>query len=71
MDMFSLVAKMSTVRALLTLAKSNDWFLHQMDVNNAFFHGDLSEEIFMNPPKGYDVLKGKVLRFTKSLYGFK
>lgn len=49
-DIFSTVAKIVSVRCLLSIAIQFNWLLYQMDVTNAFLQGNLDEEIFMVLP---------------------
>lgn len=49
-DTFSLVIRSATVQIILTPATSSGWRLHQLDVKNAFLHGRLYEEVYMEQP---------------------
>lgn len=49
-ETFSPVAKLASVKLVLGLASCFGWTLTQMDVTNAFLHGDLDEKIFMSLP---------------------
>jgi hypothetical protein len=72
-DTFSPNAKIVSVRCLLALAAACGWTLHQLDVYNAFLHGDLSEEIYMSPPPGL-LRQGEeqlMCHLYKFLYGLK
>ena len=51
---------MNTIRVLLSLA-----------INLGFLHGDLLEEVYMNPPLGFTPKEGKVCGLKKALYRLK
>ncbi|KAL0345429.1 UNVERIFIED_CONTAM: Retrovirus-related Pol polyprotein from transposon RE1 [Sesamum radiatum] len=59
-DRFSLFAKAVTIRILLAVASIFGWPVHQVDINIAFFHGFLGEDIYMVAPEGSSILFGKV-----------
>jgi hypothetical protein len=72
-DTYSPVARLTTIRVLLSLAPSYGLLIHQMDVKTAFLNGELDEEIYMDQPDGFVVngQEGKVCKLLKSLYGLK
>ena len=72
-ETFSPVIKITTVRLLLSLTVTKNWYIHQMDVSNAFLHGNLIETIFMSQPLGFQdkIFPSYVCQIHISLYGLK
>lgn len=72
-ETFSPVVKSTTIQIILSIVSSKNWTLRQLDMQNAFLHGDLQEDVFMLQPLDFShpQLPHYVCKLNKSLYGLK
>lgn len=71
-DYFATTAKVVTVRILFIFASTCHWPLFQLDINNAFLHEFLDEDVYILPPNGFSLARrGDVCLLKKSFYGLK
>lgn len=73
-ETFSLVVKPITIRVLLTLAFHYGWVIRQVDINNAFLHGILTDSVYMEQLAGFErsgTSSELVSHLKKSLYELK
>lgn len=49
-DTFSPVVKPATIHTILSIVVSKNWSLCQVNINNAFLNGDLTEEVYIQQP---------------------
>lgn len=70
---FAPVVKQSTVRLVISLALQRKWSMRQLDVSNAFLHGELSGTVYMCQSKGFEHpdYPNHVCKLNRALYGLK
>jgi histone deacetylase 1/2 len=72
-DTFSPMVKDTTIRIVLSVTVAQGWSLRQLDVQNAFLHGILEEEVYMRQPPGYEYKRHPdyICKLDKALCGLK
>ena len=72
-EVFAPVARLETIRLLISLAATNGWEIHHLDVKTAFLHGELKEIVYVSQPEGFEKKEHekKVYRLNKALYGLR
>lgn len=73
LETYSPVVRTATVRKVLHIATVNRWDIKQLDVKNAFLHGDLTETVYMKQPPGFEdsAHPEYVCLLHKAIYGLK
>ncbi|SCZ94936.1 BZ3500_MvSof-1268-A1-R1_Chr11-3g03491 [Microbotryum saponariae] len=69
-ETFAPVAKLTSIRALLTLSAARGYHVHQADIDKVYLHGKLDKPLYMRVPEGI-ALPSKVLQLHRSLYGLR
>ncbi|KAK7605374.1 hypothetical protein V9T40_007232 [Parthenolecanium corni] len=70
-NVYSPVVNMFTVKLFLSYVISNSLHLHHMDVKNAFLHGELNYDVFIEQPPGFGTGRNLVCKLNKAIYGLK
>ena len=72
-EVFAPVARIETIRLLVSLAAASGWEVHHLDVKTAFLYGELKEIVYVSQPEGFEQkgCESKVYKLNKALYGLK
>ena len=72
-EVFAPVARLETIRLLISLAATNGWEIHHLDVKTSFLHGELKAIVYVSQPEGFEKKEHekKVYRLNKALYGLR
>ena len=71
-ETFAPTATATAIRTMLAMAVARGMGIQQMDVNTAFLNAPIDHEIYVEPPRGADIVApGSVLRLKRGLYGLK
>ena len=72
-ETFALVMRYSSIRSILALSTRMGWKIHQMDVKTTFLNGFIEEEVYIEQPKGFEMIdrESHACRVNRALYALK
>lgn len=71
-ETFSPIVKPTIIRVLLTLGIYYNWTIRQIDISNAFLHGILTDSVYTEQTRGFQVSDSfMVCHLHKTIYGLK
>ena len=70
-DVFAPVSTVDGLRIIISIATQRNWGLRQFDVSTAYLNAPIEEEIYVEPPPGFEEPDGRIWLLKKSLYGAK
>jgi hypothetical protein len=72
-ETYAPIARLESIRILLTYATYHGFKLYQMDVKSAFLNGPIKEEVDVEQPPGFEDSEypNHVYKLSKALYGLK
>jgi hypothetical protein len=72
-EISTLVARYTSIRAMISIAAEMGWKMHQMDVKTTFLNGLIEEEVYIEKPLGFEMQgrESHVCKLKKELYGMK
>lgn len=72
-EVYAPVARMDTIKTVITTAAQKGWDIYQLDVKSSFLHGILEEDVYVQQPKGFEKIgeENKFYKLQKALYGLK
>jgi hypothetical protein len=72
-ETYAPIARLESIRILLSYATYHGFKLYQMDMKSAFLNGPIKEEVYVEQPHGFEDSEypTHVYKLSKALYGLK
>lgn len=70
-NIYSPVAKVATIKTLLTIVNEKQMLTRQLDVITAFLNGKVDHKVYMAQPPGFVQKNNLVCKLNRAIYGLK